>query len=98
MVLLNKKNVIPHLGFNSKVLETNLCYLNNSAINHMTRSRLQFIEFDESVKVQVKFGGESILQIERNGSIHFLCKNGEQRWLQEVYYIPDLCSNIISLG
>ncbi|GJW14728.1 zinc finger, CCHC-type containing protein [Tanacetum coccineum] len=26
------------------------------------------------------------------------CKNGEHRKLQEVYYIPDLCSNIISLG
>ncbi|XP_074373516.1 uncharacterized protein LOC141713846 [Apium graveolens] len=26
------------------------------------------------------------------------CKNGEERTLHEVYYIPTLCSNIISLG
>lgn len=28
----------------------------------------------------------------------FQCKNGEKRTLSDVYYIPSLCSNIISLG
>ena len=32
------------------------------------------------------------------GSVLFQCKNGDQRVLPEVYYIPRLCSNIISLG
>ena len=26
------------------------------------------------------------------------CKNGEERFLEEVYFIPTLCNNIISLG
>ncbi|KAK8683852.1 hypothetical protein V6N13_039898 [Hibiscus sabdariffa] len=32
------------------------------------------------------------------GTIVFECGNGDQKALQEVYYIPKLCSNIISLG
>lgn len=46
----------------------------------------------------MKFGNESKVRIEGKGSIVFKCKNGECRKLNEVYYIPDLCSNIISLG
>lgn len=28
----------------------------------------------------------------------FNCKNGEERLLKGVYYIPNLCNNIITLG
>lgn len=28
----------------------------------------------------------------------FKCKNGEDRELQDVYYIPSLCNNVISIG
>ncbi|KAL4580126.1 hypothetical protein LXL04_016306 [Taraxacum kok-saghyz] len=51
-----------------------------------------------SIQGYVKFGNEARVRIEGKGTIVFQCKNGEQRKLQEVYYIPDLCSNIISLG
>ncbi|KAK8655862.1 hypothetical protein V6N13_108427 [Hibiscus sabdariffa] len=32
------------------------------------------------------------------GTVMFECKNGDQKALQEVYYIPKLCNNVISLG
>lgn len=47
---------------------------------------------------QVRFGDDSTVSIKGNGSVHFTCKNGEERILKEVYYIPTLCNNIISLG
>ncbi|GJU61828.1 zinc finger, CCHC-type containing protein [Tanacetum coccineum] len=46
----------------------------------------------------VKFRDGSKVGIEGKGSILFECKNGEHHLLQEVYFIPRLCSNIISLG
>lgn len=36
--------------------------------------------------------------IKGKGSIVVKCKNGEERMLKDVYYIPSLRSNIISLG
>ncbi|KAL8108091.1 hypothetical protein AgCh_024510 [Apium graveolens] len=50
------------------------------------------------MKGDVKFGDGSLVKIEGKGSIKIVCKNGEIRVLQGVYYIPTLRSNIISLG
>lgn len=53
---------------------------------------------DENVTGQVKFGDGSVVHIKGKGSIVMMCKTGEERTLQEVYNIPSLCNNIISLG
>lgn len=47
---------------------------------------------------KVKFGDGSTVCIKGKGTVVFQCKNGEERTLSEVYYIPNLCNNIISLG
>lgn len=46
----------------------------------------------------VKFGDVSKVIVEGKGLILFVFKNGENWLLQNVYHIPDLCSNIINLG
>lgn len=53
---------------------------------------------DEGVNGQVKFGDGSAVEIKGKRSIILKCKNGEERVLSYVYYIPDLRSNIISLS
>ncbi|XP_074328283.1 uncharacterized protein LOC141666186 [Apium graveolens] len=58
----------------------------------------KFSELNEGISVMVRFGDGSTLQIKGKCSITLRCKNGEERILHEVYYIPNLCSNIISLG
>lgn len=47
---------------------------------------------------KVRFGDGSTVEIKGKGSVTFVCKNGEERTLREVYYIPMLYNNIISLG
>ncbi|KAI3779099.1 hypothetical protein L2E82_08597 [Cichorium intybus] len=64
----------------------------------MTGDKDKFHDLNQTVHGYVKFGNESKVKIEGKGSVVFQCKNGEHRKLNEVYYIPDLCSNIISLG
>lgn len=64
----------------------------------MTGQWSKFKDLDESIKGQVKLGDGSVVHIKGKGSILFQCKNGEQMQLHEVYYIPSLCNNIISLG
>ncbi|KAD3067463.1 hypothetical protein E3N88_35343 [Mikania micrantha] len=47
---------------------------------------------------QVRFGDESAMEIKGKGSILLQCKNEDQRLVTNVYYIPSLCNNILSLG
>lgn len=43
-------------------------------------------------------GDDSRIDIKGKGSIEFMDRNGEPRKIIDVYFIPDLKSNIISLG
>lgn len=76
--------------------DVNTWYLDNGASNHMTglRSRLKILV--ESVQGKVRFGDGSTVCIKGKGSVALKCKNGEERILTEVYFIPSFCNNIIS--
>ncbi|KAL8116448.1 hypothetical protein AgCh_022808 [Apium graveolens] len=98
-LLLNEKGLVPKLQKDEAMkVESNLWYLDNEASNHMTGLRSKFNELDERVTRQVKFGDGSPVEIKGKGSMLFKCKIGEERIFHKVYYIPSLCSNIISLG
>lgn len=68
------------------------------ASNHMTGEEGKFKTLDKSVTGQVKFGDGFVVYIRGKGDILFKCKNGEDRVFTDVFFIPDLCNNIISLG
>ncbi|XP_020259644.1 uncharacterized protein LOC109836177 [Asparagus officinalis] len=98
-ILLNEEKVVPNLLTAGEAQVANdVWYLDNGASNHMTGHRDKFKELDENIKGTVKFGDGSAVEIKGKGSILFQCNNGDQRLLPEVYYIPSLKSNIISLG
>lgn len=100
MMLLNEEKVTPKLNLHGckKSGDSNVWYLDNGASNHMTGQRTKFKVLDESVTGQVKFGDGSKVEIKGKGTVNLRCKNGEVRELQEVFFIPSLCNNIISLG
>ena len=64
----------------------------------MKGDRRYFSEIDKHVKGKVRFGDDSKIDIKGNGTISFIDMNGEARKMNDVYFIPDLRSNIISLG
>lgn len=73
-------------------------YLDNGASSHMTGFKSKFTELNEKISGVVSFGDGSTVKIEGKGSVSFVCKNGETRTFDDVYYIPTLRNNIISLG
>nr|GEW02574.1 ribonuclease H-like domain, reverse transcriptase, RNA-dependent DNA polymerase [Tanacetum cinerariifolium] len=81
--------------------ETNmnsLWYLDNGASNHMTGVREHFKELDEEVNGKVRFEDGSYIEIKGKRSILIECDDEKQRIISHVYYIPDLKSNLLSLG
>ena len=100
MMLLNEERVVPSQPADSEKnrSESNVWYLDNGASNHMTGYKSKFTELNEGIIGLVKIGDGLMLKIEGKGSIIFRCKKGEERIFHEVYYIPNLRSNIISLG
>ena len=97
VVFLNEGKLIPK-NYESKDGEEGIWYLDNGASNHMTGKRHYFSELNEKIKGQVKFGDGSSVEIEGKGSILFQSKTGEQKLVTNIYFIPNLQSNILSLG
>jgi hypothetical protein len=73
-------------------------YLDNGASNHMTGDYQKFRDIDSTVGGKVRFGDGSTVEIHGKGSILFQGKSGDQWLLLDVYFIPKLKSNLISLG
>lgn len=95
LVFLNEEKVMP------KKLETDkkedgVWYLDNGASNHMTGERSYFSEINENIKGKVKFGDGSFVDISGKASILFEAKTGEHKLLTDIYFIPELRSNILS--
>lgn len=96
VVYLNERKMKPS-AFDSDLDTKNLWYLDNAASNHMSGNCTFFLDLDETITGNVKFGDDSRIDIRGKGSIWFLFKNGEKKILNNVYFIPDLKSNIVSL-
>ena len=72
--------------------------LDTGASNHMTGSRAVLTHLNEGVKGTVRFGDGSSVEIHGVGSMVIEGRQQEHKVLTDIYYIPKLKSNIVSLG
>jgi hypothetical protein len=97
VVHLREEKVFAQLG-EKEEHDSKSWICDTGATNHMSGSRAAFTELDAAVHNTVRFGDNSVAEIEGRGSVVFICKNGECRSFVGVYFIPWLMVNIVSVG
>jgi hypothetical protein len=95
-VEIHEEKVFVHLD-EEKERDAGTWVLDIGAINHMFGCRAAFMKIDMAVLGTVRFGDDSVAWIEGRGIVVFVCKNGESRSFDGVYFIPRLTTNIVSV-
>jgi len=80
-----------------KTKENTWC-LDNGANNHMCLDKDKFVELGESIKGNFTFVDHSKISIKEKGTILIQMKDDSHQFISDVYYIPTVKSNILSLG
>ncbi|GMI80153.1 hypothetical protein HRI_001684600 [Hibiscus trionum] len=75
-----------------------LWYLDSGASNHMCGHEHLFKEMQKIEDGHVSFGDASKVEVKGRGTICYLQKDGLIGSIQDVYYVPDLKTNILSMG
>ena len=73
-------------------------YLDTGASNHMCGDESFFNELTKVEAGLVSCGDDSKMVIKGRGTIRHMQKDGRVGEIKDVYYVPELKSNILSIG
>ncbi|KAA8527475.1 hypothetical protein F0562_034810 [Nyssa sinensis] len=72
-------------------------FLDSGCSNHMCGDRTMFNELDEKFRHSVKLGNNTKMDVMGKGTVKLLL-DGVNHVVAEVYYIPELRNNLLSIG
>lgn len=88
--------LMAHVELKGSRLE-DVWFLDSGCSNHMTGTKKWFIKIDKSFRHSVKLGNGVRMTVQGNGSIKIKV-NGLIQVVQDVYYVPELSNNLLSIG
>ena len=75
-----------------------LWLLDSSCSNHMTGNKSLFSSLDSSSVTNIKLGNDFLIPTKGKVTIPLLTKQNEKKFIREVFYLPHLNVNLISIG
>ena len=63
----------------------------------MTSNKSLFSSLDSSVVMNIKLGDEFLVPAKGKGVVHIFTKKNEKKFIHEVFYVPHLNVNLISI-
>lgn len=97
LVHLRQEKVFVQLGSKEERDPRSWIY-DTGATNHMTGSRSAFADLDTAVSGSVRFGDDSVAEIEGCGMVLFPVQERRTSFLRRRLLHPGLTANIVSLG
>eukprot|EP00253_Pinus_taeda_P036572 PITA_36572 len=73
-------------------------FLDSGCSNHMIGNIALFFALDQSVKSQVTLGTDSKISVMGKGEVKIFTKKGEKKTIEDVYYVPGMRCNLLSIG
>ena len=73
-------------------------YLDLGCSNHMTGNLNLFSSLDNSVKTDVTLGNNVQVIVLGKGTVDILTKQGESKYIPDVYHVEGLKHNLLSIG
>ncbi|KAL0360218.1 UNVERIFIED_CONTAM: Copia protein [Sesamum radiatum] len=73
-------------------------YLDTACSNHMSGDKSAFSNLDEAYHDKVKLGDESRISIMGKGEVTILNKDNTNETIFNVFFVPDLKTNLLSVG
>ena len=73
-------------------------YLHPGCNNHMTGNLNLFSSVDNLVQNGVTLGNNVQVTVLGKGIVYFLTKQGESKYIPDVYHVEDLKHNLLSIG
>ena len=73
-------------------------FLDSGCSNHMTENISMFSILDENLKSQVTLGTDSKVSVMGKGRVGVLTKKAERKTISDVYYVPGMKRNLLSIG
>ncbi|KAJ1378008.1 hypothetical protein SESBI_48289 [Sesbania bispinosa] len=89
---------IPETEVKPSCSNNSVWYLDTSASNHMCGDERLFKILSKVESGSVSFGDASKVAVKGRGTIWYQQRNGRIGEIRDIYYVPDLKSNILSIG
>ena len=83
---------------NIKEESQDIWYVDSGCSNHMTGNKDAFVSLENGHISQVKLGDGKFQKIEGKGVISVKTKQGNSKFIHDVYYVPGLTENLLSVG
>ena len=73
-------------------------FLDSGCSNHMTGNIALFSALNQNLKSEVTLGTDSKVSVMGKGEVKIFTKQGERKTIADVYYVPGMRCNLLSVG